>query len=392
MMNPFAKKTTNEDIAIRDNKKGFKTFSTGELMAEKMSICVPCEYMKPRDIDDLDKNGPRRFRELFKSTNADSFNASMVDEYIDKKVQIGIDSIIKQHEEHLHVIADIMQAQRSRVNRYQHKLETCLYEIGQIKAAYPDFDSIDSAYASKRQGARIPFYKNKICLLIVLALSTLLDYTTISSAVDSLLTQNVFLSILLSIGVAGLINLTPSIAGVYARNKNAQHRKLVLVLLGGIFLVLFAILCGLRWATRDVLYADTSILFGAAETAHSDTDAELFMTILLSAEPALTSCLSFVFGFIGSTEEEKEKELAEKHLGELYGLKDELEIRICELSDVMDRNINYIEEEEKFKAKLEEMEHYRELFKETARMVLAEIVAESEGNGIILQRENAVSY
>ena len=39
MMNPFAKKTTNEDIAIRGNKKGFKTFSTGELMAEKMSIC-----------------------------------------------------------------------------------------------------------------------------------------------------------------------------------------------------------------------------------------------------------------------------------------------------------------------------------------------------------------
>ena len=362
------------------------------LMADETSACKQLEYLYPREIIDWMKHGSKRFREIFSKTKADSYNASMVDKLIDDQVDLAVMSIKEQYLKHISAIKEIILAQKSRVAAFEKKIANYEVEIGEIREKYPDIPTTDIRQMTKRQKSKIPFYKKKWCLFIILGVSCVLDYTTISSAVDTLLTQNVFLSTLLSIGTAMLINITPSIAGVYAKNKQADNRKFVLILLGAIFTILFLILFGLRWATKDILFTDTSVLFATDVQTNTNSLAEIFMTILLSAEPALTSAMSFVFGYIGATDEEKEKGLAEIHLAELYLLRDDLLIRVGELKEVIEQNQNQKDEEVYYQAQLDLMEQYRVHFKEVARIELSQLVAKPEGNGIILQREDGILF
>jgi hypothetical protein len=362
------------------------------IMADEISACKQLDYMHPKEIADWVNNAGKRFREIFIKTKADSYNASMVDKLIDNQIDLAILSIQEQHAQHISAIKEIIVAQKSRIATFEKRLAKYDIEINEIKKTYPDIPTTDISQMSKIQKSKMPFYKKQWCLFLILGVSCVLDYTTIESAVDALLTQNIFLSTLLSIGTAMLINVTPSIAGVYAKNKKADNRKFVLLLLGAIFFNLFAILFGLRWATKDILFTDTSLLFESAGVSDQNTMAEIFMTVLLSVEPALTSALSFVFGYIGASEEEKEKELAEIHLAELYLLKSDLEIRIEELREVVKENQNMSDEEVLYAAQLDLMEQYRLHFKEMARIELSQLIAKPEGNGIILQRENAISF
>ena len=362
------------------------------ILKDEISACKQIDYMYSKEFIHWTKHADKSFKEIFTKTKADSYNAGMVDQLIDNQIDLELMSIKEQYFRHLSAIKEILLAQKSRVAEFEQNMENFEVEIDEIKEKYPDIPTTDIRQMTKRQKSRMPFYKKKWCLFLILGISCVLDYTTISSAVDSLLTQNVFLSTLLSIGTAMLINVTPSIAGVYAKNKKADNRRFVLLLLGGIFTILFLILFGLRWATRDILFTDTSLLFETEVQTNTNTMAEIFMTILLSAEPALTSAMSFVFGYIGATEEEKEKDLAEIHLAELYLLKDEYEIHVGELKEVIEKNQNQTDEEVYYQAQLDIMERYRVHFKEIARIELAQLVAQPQGNGIILQREDAVLF
>ncbi len=377
----------------RKNKNAASTiFEIKDQMADDFSAYKQLEYCYPKEIADWIKNGSKRFRDIFVNTNADEYNSRMVDELVDKSVNLAITSIDDQHMRHISAIKGIELAQQSRIDMLEKKIGNYASEIAELREQYPDIPFTEASHMGRVQNSRMPFYKKSWCLFLILGLSCLLDYTTISSAVDSLLTQNVFLSILLSLGTAMLINVTPSIAGVYAKNKAAENRRIILLMLGGIFFVLFIILCFLRWSTREMLFTDTSQLFATAAAVETNTAAQIVMTIFLSAEPALTSGLSFVFGYIGATKEEKERDLAEIHLAELHEMKDVYEVRLGELRKVVDAGQNMINEEEAYKMQLELMEKYRANFKELARMELSQLVARPNGNGIILQRENAVLF
>lgn len=369
-----------------------ETYKVKAILKDEISACKQIDYMYSKEFINWTKHAAKNFKEIFTKTKADSYNAGMVDQLIDNQIDLELMSIKEQYVKHLAAIKEILLAQKSRVAEFEQKMANFDVEIGEIKERYPDIPTTGLRQMTKRQKSRIPFYKKKWCLFLILGISCGLDYTTISSAVDGLLTQNVFLSMLLSIGTAMLINVTPSIAGVYAKNKKADNRKFVLLLLGGIFTILFFILFGLRWATRDILFTDTSLLFATDVQTNTNTMDEIFMTILLSAEPALTSAMSFVFGYIGASEEEKEKDLAEIHLAELFLLRDEYEIHVGELKEVIERNQNQEDEEVFYQAQLDLMEQYRIYFKEIARIELAQLVAQPQGNGIILQREDAVLF
>ena len=377
------KKNVNSEKGIREVK---------EILKDELSACKQIDYLHTKDFISWTKHADKCFKEIFTKTKADSYNSGMVDQMIDNQIDLELMSIKEQYFKHLSAIKEIILAQKSRVAEFEQRIAKFEVEIKEIKEQYPDIPTTDLRHMTKRQKSRIPFYKKKWCLFLILGISCVLDFTTISSAVDSLLTQNVFLSTLLSIGTAMLINVTPSIAGVYAKNKRSDNRRFVLLLLGGIFTILFLILFGLRWATRDILFTDTSLLFTTEMQTSTNTMAELFMTMLLAAEPALTSAMSFVFGYIGATEEEKEKNLAEIHLAELYLLKDEYEIHVGELKEVIEKNQNQIDEEGYYQSQLDIMERYRVYFKEIARIELAQLVAQPQGNGIIVQREDAVLF
>lgn len=373
----------------QDNKR---VGNVSELMADEKSACHQIEYLVPETIIDWLKHGSKRFRAIFLKTKADSYNVGMVDQLIDNEVDIAIASINEQHFKHLSVVKEIAIAQRSRIRLLAERIANCKQEMEEILENHPDIPTTDIRHMTKKQKSQLPFYKRKWCLFVILGVSCVLDYTTISSSVDSLLTQNVFLSILLSVGTAMLINITPSIAGIYAKNKHAENRRIVLLMLAAIFIILFVILFGLRWATRDALFTDTSLLFASSVSANTNTIAQIFMTILLSAEPALTSAMSFVFGYIGATEEEKEHDMAELRFAELKLFICELQNRMNELQEVVERDQNAEDEESYYRSMIELMEQYRVHFKELARIELAQIVAKPEGNGIILQREKAILF
>lgn len=373
-----------------DSKNGI--YDVKEILKDEISACKQIDYMYSKEFIHWMKHADKSFRDIFAKTKADSYNAGMIDKLIDNQIDLELMSVKEQYVKHLSAIKEILLAQKSRVAEFEQKMANYEVEIREIKERFPDIPTTNIRQMTKRQKSRMPFYKKKWCLFLILGISCVLDYTTISSAVDSLLTQNVFLSTLLSIGTAMLINVTPSVAGVYAKNKKANNRKFVLLLLGSIFTILFLILFGLRWATRDILFTDTSLLFATDMQTNTNAMAEIFMTILLSAEPALTSAMSFVFGYIGATEEEKEKDLAEIHLAELYLLRDEYEIHVGELKEVIEQNQNQEDEKVYYQAQLDLMEQYRIHFKEIARIELAQLVAQPQGNGIILQQEDAVVF
>ena len=129
---------------------------------------------------------------------------------------------------------------------------------------------------------------------------------------------------------------------------------------------------------------------GTVSTGH--TSAEIVMTVLLGIEPLLSSLLSLVFGFIGATSEEKKKNMSEVRLSQLYAAREEYQIRIRELEEVIAKKQNLINEEEAYKAQLDLIEVLKAKLKEEARIQLAEICKKPEANGHILQREAVVPF
>ena len=371
-----------------------QSYSVNLIMTDEISTSRQLDYLEPEELSRLKNNNKKNAHRIFEQTKADKHNCNMLDNYIDKVVAYSADNLSKQHIEHLSVIDDIEQAQKSRIAAYQKRIEKNNEEIGYLKERFPgEFETANTSYEEKKRKKQQPLYKNKKCLGIVVAISSLLDYTTISTTVEAMLTQNAFLSVLLSGGIAILNNIIAAIGGEYARKKDARNKPLVLGVLAGIFVILFVVLFGLRWTTMNMLYTDTSQLFATEQVGSNDiTMDKVFMTLLLSLEPALTGAMAFVLAFIGNTDEENEKEFAKERYAQLVEENDNLEVRIRELADVIERQSNRKEEDMVYELIMDNLNHLKDMLKEEARQELAKLIASAEGNGLILQGEEAVIF
>lgn len=371
------------------------TFPTVDMCRDPMSDPTQVPFSNPHHLNKCIKECRGNFRKTFQLTDADMVNESMLDVYIDNIGSMDRNKADEEYAHHKSVINQIENAQKMRVEDYTQKVERIDHEVECIKNDYPDIEVTDISYLRKLQRGTIPFYKQTWCLALVVLFSIVLDYMVLNAAIDSLLTQAVALSILLSVCLAALIDVVPAIGGVYLKDEEAENRKPVLIMLGIIFITLFIITFILRFATMDSLYQDSSMLFlgteeGPVSTGH--TSAEIVMTVLLGIEPLLSSLLSLVFGFIGATSEEKKKNMSEVRLSQLYAAREEYQIRIRELEEVIAKKQNLINEEEAYKAQLDLIEVLKAKLKEEARIQLAEICKKPEANGHILQREAVVPF
>ncbi len=364
--------------------------STKVLALDELSTYRAVDYTWTNSFAELIKHSNKHFREIYIRTKADVYNDSMLDCYIDCQVDMEKQDISQQHLTHILALKKLQLAQKSRSDLLDNKLSDCDAEIRRIEAEYPNISKKDREYIKKRN-SNTPFYKKGWCLAAIVGLSSLLDYTTIMNAVDTILTQNVFLSFLLSLCIALLINVTPSIAGVYAKNKHAENRRLILSILGCIFMLLFILLFGLRWASRDMLFVDTSQLIvpSSASEKAGNTAAEIMMTLVLAIEPALTSAFSFVFAYIGRSETERKTDLAENRLAELYEQKSIWGAQRNEIERILKDSQSEKDEEALYQKQLECLEQLRACLKETARFELAKLIQKPEANGVLLQRESA---
>lgn len=365
--------------------------STQVLMLDELSTYSAVDYAWTSSFMEFVKHSDKHFREIYLKTQADVYNDGMLDAYIDCQVDMEKQAISEQYLAHRSAIKYLKLAQESRSDWLNNKLSDYDVEIHKIETEYPSIVREDKEYICKKRQRSTPFYKKGWCLVAIVGLSSLLDYTTIMSAVDSILTQNVFLSFLLSLCIALLINTTPSIAGIYAKNKHAENRRLILSILGCIFTLLFMLLFGLRWASRDMLFVDTSQLIvpSSASEKAGNTAAEVMMTLVLAIEPALTSAFSFVFAYIGRSETERKTDLAENRLAELYEQKSIWGAQRNEIERILEDSQSEKDEEALYQKQLECLEQLRACLKETARFELAKLIQKPEANGVLLQREPA---
>ena len=369
-----------------------KIISRGDLHREELARIHPCDYTRLENSIYLDKHGKTIFKKLFKDSHADMYNQSMMDESIDCQVERDNCKVEEQHAEHIAAIKDRNNCVEGRIAIYNRGIEHCNNEMAEIHRKYSDIPETDKKHMKELQQSRTLFYKSPICMAVVVIGSCTLDYTTIYTAVETLLTQKLFLQILLCACIAILINVVPAISGVYMKDKDAENRKLVLSLMAVIFFVLFIITFLLRFATMDALYEDTSQLFEVDATTSEHSSAEIIMTLLLAIEPLLSSILSLVFGFISETPEEKDRKLAERRMATLFMMREDLTIRIDELDAVLKNDYDSIEEEEKYRIQIEMLDGYRKKLKEDARVELSKLCKKPEANGRILQREPSMLF
>ena len=132
-----------------------------------------------------------------------------------------------------------------------------------------------------------------------------LDFSTLLPTMDSILTQNYLLSIIVTAGIAFCINIIPVFLGQTIRSGqfNSKERKWLSIMLCSLFAVMFLITFLLRISTgHEVLGAADTIDLGLGmETATEEsplTMGQILMLTLLGFEPLITSGISFWLAYI----------------------------------------------------------------------------------------------
>lgn len=143
-----------------------------------------------------------------------------------------------------------------------------------------------------------------LALPILLSFFVLLDLFTIYELMDRMFYQNPWLSRFIAIGIAIVLEGIPYIAAqFYMREKKDMADKITLAILGGVFLLIFMTLFGLRWNARTMMFSSNeesklSIITSIqavveTETEYKTSAAEDMMTLLLAITPLATSVLAF---------------------------------------------------------------------------------------------------
>lgn len=374
---------------------GKTVYPTSTFFTERLSSVRPVGYEHSKEFSTKIKYASQWLHKELVDIKADKYNNSSVYPQIDSLIDREIDFMKEQHQDHISTINDIVQAQLSRVESYEQEIDNKKKEMESIQKKHPDIQMADENYINKKQKDRLPFYKKKATLIIILAIACTLDFCSVSDIIDHLLTENVFLSVLLSIGTATMLNVPISIAGSVAGKKNVEHKKMIQIILFSIFAVLFLIIAALRFASIDTMFVDTSLLNlnGIAEATNTGySSAQIVMCVLLSIEPLMTSLLSYVFGFLSSTEEEKEHDLEEKRFARLYKECEIYRISVNELKQVVESKRNEYEEDERYKLQLEKLEVIRKNFKVVADLELAKILKDPNASSVVLQGETPLLF
>ena len=143
---------------------------------------------------------------------------------------------------------------------------------------------------------------------------TAMDFGVLYSVLDMAVTQSQILGILLSIGIAFLLNFIPLLAArSFSQTIYGIKREAPMVLVISIlsFLVLYSSTVVLRFAFRDMYGgSDGGQLVNTMEsvavnTTDIDDQKSIAMVLLLSVEPLVTSIAVFILGFFSSVEVKK---------------------------------------------------------------------------------------
>lgn len=215
---------------------------------------------------------------------------------------------------------------------------------------------------------------NPSYLPFMLLFFVILDYMTIHQLIDEMFYQSFLLTVFVTAGIAILLEGIPCIgAHFYMKEKKSDSDMILLIILVGIFLILFIALFALRWYSRELIFSDsgarlevTAIQGGVGAAAAPEiTTAENMMTILLGVSPLATSVLAFCLAcsFTISEKKTERKRLLDIHLKHQAEM---LEVNAGELRDELKRNLSRYDAQ-MYQAALAELNTYAKLLKNIVR-------------------------
>lgn len=178
-----------------------------------------------------------------------------------------------------------------------------------------------------------------VCQLFVLA-CIVTDAFTLYTIFDIMLKQRPSLTLVITVMVATVLNITPMIAAVCINNQEytKQKKMAVCTILGILFITFFGATFALRMASQESFYDASSeeISVGNEEFEQSDEEkfeptlAQTILAGLMGLEPLGTSVCTFVLSLEVSQEAKKKRKREleriklEKELDECKIMRDEL--------------------------------------------------------------------
>lgn len=218
-----------------------------------------------------------------------------------------------------------------------------------------------------------------LLLPLLLLFFVVLDALTIFELMDQMFYQSRWLSVLITVGIAIVLEGIPYLASQYfMRDKKTIVDKVTLAALGTVFLLIFITLFVLRWNARALTFSSnesqlaviTSIqTVEQVDSIHGTSAAENVMTVLLGITPLATSVLAFFLSCIYKTSD-KLKDKKKINAIELEERLKVLSIKQNEIKNELKRDlVSY--NEDLYHVAVEQVNDYEKMLKVIVRQKLA---------------------
>lgn len=266
-----------------------------------------------------------------------------------------------------------------------------------------------------------PYVKNSIIIICMIA-----DMATLYSIFELQMTEQQILTIIITIVIAGALNIAPVLLALCLNDKEDQSglKKMQMAAFMGVFLILFVSTAILRWTSREELFASEAGIVisgmqnsgggssGAPGIGLQDiepqnielsninlkpqdssirgvTMAQNACALILLLEPLATSAVCFGLSY------EKDPDRKRRHLLRLQNVRlrqqrDEYQVQIAELEqELAECNLEEYDREQ-YDTMRQQIELYRQYFKIHARRRLAEKDGTANAATLLLEESKLV--
>ena len=217
----------------------------------------------------------------------------------------------------------------------------------------------------------------ELILVILVVCDTLCMY----SAVDLYFTQKEWMSIIITIAMAFVLDVPPMLLGAVSNDRKIppQEKKLQTIGLLSAFLLMYLCTFGLRFASMDEMFPVISLeIAGQAQeqTQAGHTFGQYIMALILAITPLGTSIVSFVLGMQDDPEETYRHQCRLNQI-ELQQQIDIMRVMYAELSEDMTFDLNEYDLE-RYDIRLKTIRDQADILKSDSRKHLTEKLARAE--------------
>lgn len=216
---------------------------------------------------------------------------------------------------------------------------------------------------------------------VILAILVAFDTLCMHTAVDLYFTQKAWMSIIITLAMAFVLDVPPMLLGAVSRDRKIppQEKKLQTVGLLSAFVLMYLCTFGLRFASMDEMFPVISLeIAGQAQeqTQAAHTFGQYLMALILAITPLGTSIVSFVLGMQDDPEEAQRHQLRLNRI-ELRQQIDIMRVMHAELREDMSFDLNAYDLE-RYNIRLETIRDQADILESDSRKHLTEKLAKAE--------------